>query len=91
MSNFSSTISSRFFNEDCVAGAKKYLADDSIDLIVTDPPYGIEGGTLHKHYHRDETFVVDGYVEVPRAEYASFSEQWIREAARVLRPGGRGY
>ncbi len=80
-----------FFNEDCVAGARAHLADNSIDLIVTDPPYGIGGDQLHKHYNRKEDLVLDGYVEVPKAEYADFSLAWIKEAERVLRPGGSLY
>lgn len=67
------------------------MPDDSVDLIITDPPYGIKGDTLHKHYNRDETYVVSGYVEIPEEEYGEFSEQWIAEAARILRPGGSMY
>ncbi len=80
-----------FYNEDCVLGSKKYIDSNSIDLIITDPPYGIEGDTLHKHYNRNEGFVVDGYIEVPKREYADFSVRWIREAERILRPGGSMY
>jgi site-specific DNA-methyltransferase (adenine-specific) len=80
-----------FYNEDCIEGAKKYLKSDSIDLIVSDPPYGINGDKLDKHYNRDESNVLDGYVEVPEKEYPEFSEKWIKEAARVLRPGGSIY
>jgi site-specific DNA-methyltransferase (adenine-specific) len=35
--------------------------------------------------------VVKGYVEISQAEYGEFSLQWIREAERVLRPGGSVY
>lgn len=80
-----------FYNIDCIEGAQKYLADNSVDLIITDPPYGIAGDTLHKHYNRNEGNVLDGYIEIPSEEYPSFSRQWIREAARVLRPGGSVY
>ncbi|MDR1788312.1 MAG: site-specific DNA-methyltransferase [Treponema sp.] len=80
-----------FYNDDCISGAQKYLKNDSIDLMITDPPYGIAGNTLHKHYHRDESNVIDGYVEIPSAEYPAFSQKWIREAERVLRPGGSIY
>ncbi len=79
------------YNEDCISGAVSHLADASVDLIVTDPPYGIEGDRLHRHYNRDERYVVDGYVEVDRRRYASFSRAWIAQAARVLRPGGQMY
>jgi len=83
--------SSLFVNDDCVAGATAHLADASVDLIVTDPPYGIGGDRLHRHYNRDESFVVGDYIEVPAAEYNAFSRRWIREAERVLRPGGSLY
>jgi site-specific DNA-methyltransferase (adenine-specific) len=80
-----------YVNEDCVAGAKKHLADASVDLIITDPPYGINGDRLHQHYNRNEQFVVDGYVEVPAHKYNQFSHDWIAQAERVLRPGGQIY
>jgi site-specific DNA-methyltransferase (adenine-specific) len=43
---------------------------------------------LHQHSTRNEVFVVDGYIEIPLSEYADFSVNGIREAERVLRPGG---
>jgi site-specific DNA-methyltransferase (adenine-specific) len=80
-----------FYNGDCISGAARYIPSGSADLIITDPPYGICGDTLHKHYNRNETFVVDGYVEIPEEEYGNFSLRWIREAERVLKPGGSIY
>jgi site-specific DNA-methyltransferase (adenine-specific) len=84
-------MQNKFYNTDCIDGAQKYLGDDSVDLIITDPPYGIEGDKLDKHYNRNENFVIDGYVEIPKKEYASFSEKWILEAERILKPGGSIY
>lgn len=80
-----------FCNIDCIEGAKKYLENASIDLIITDPPYGIGGDTLHKHYNRNEDWVLDGYIEVPPEEYRDFTFKWIKEAERVLKPGGGIY
>ncbi|MDH7593686.1 MAG: site-specific DNA-methyltransferase [Methanomicrobiales archaeon] len=79
------------YNIDCVEGARRHLQDGSVDLIFTDPPYGIQSDRLHLHYNRDEGYVLDGYVEVRKEEYAEFSERWIKEAERVLRPGGSLY
>ncbi|MFA5613219.1 MAG: site-specific DNA-methyltransferase [Methanoculleus sp.] len=80
-----------FYNGDCVAGAAEHIPDDAVDLIITDPPYGIDGDRLHRHYNRDEEFVVEGYVEVPADEYGEFSRAWIQQAERILRPGGSLY
>ncbi|MCA9434630.1 MAG: site-specific DNA-methyltransferase [Candidatus Omnitrophica bacterium] len=80
-----------FFNEDCIEGCKRHIPDGSVDLIITDPPYGISGDTLHKHYNRKEEFVIDGYIEVPQEDYAEFTRNWVRQAERILRPGGSIY
>ncbi|MFN2449655.1 MAG: site-specific DNA-methyltransferase [Candidatus Baltobacteraceae bacterium] len=80
-----------FVNADCVKAAAARLADGSVDLIITDPPYGIAGDCLHRHYNRDERFVVEGYLEVEPALYNAFSRAWLAQAARVLRPGGQMY
>lgn len=80
-----------FFNEDCIEGCKAHIPGNFVDLIITDPPYGIGGDGLHKHYNRKEEFVIDGYIEVPAVEYPRFSCEWIREAHRILRPGGSIY
>lgn len=76
---------------DCIEGSRKYLPDESVDLIITDPPYGISADSLHKHYHRDENHVIEGYIEVKKSDYFDFSLKWIKEAERVLRPGGTIY
>ena len=80
-----------FFNEDCIEGCKRHIPDNSVNLIVTDPPYGIGGDKIHKHYNRKEEFVIDGYIEVPAEEYPEFSRSWISQAHRILRPGGSIY
>ena len=35
--------------------------------------------------------MVEGYVDIPASEYGSFSLNWIREAERILKPGGAIY
>jgi site-specific DNA-methyltransferase (adenine-specific) len=70
---------------------REHIQDNSVDLIFTDPPYGIEGDKLDTHYNRNESHVVPGYVEVALETYDQFSTDWITECARVLRPGGSMY
>jgi len=84
-------MSHRVYNQSCIEGMREHVTDNSVDLIFTDPPYGIEGDTLDVLYHRDEGNVVPGYIDVPLKNYAQFSKDWINECARVLRPGGSIY
>lgn len=81
----------KVYNQSCIEGMREHIKDGSVDLIFTDPPYGIDGDQLDAHYHRDEGKVVPGYIDVPLKEYANFSNNWINECARVLRPGGSLY
>lgn len=81
----------RVYNQNCIEGLRQHVSDGSVDLIFTDPPYGIDGDGLDVHYHRDESNVVPGYIDVPLTQYAKFSQDWISECARVLRPGGSIY
>ena len=81
----------KVYNENCIQGMRNHVLDNSIDLIFTDPPYGIDGDNLDVHYNRDESVVVPGYIDVPLSQYAQFSVDWIKECERVLRPGGTMY
>lgn len=79
------------YNCCCIEGMNSHLEDESVDLIFTDPPYGIDGDKIDVVYHRDESHVVPGYIDVPLSNYNKFSQDWISQAARVLRPGGSIY
>lgn len=79
------------YNQDCIKGMREHISDHSVDLIFTDPPYGIGGDKLDAHYNRKTAHVVDGYVEVASETYDQFSKDWITECARCLRPGGSIY
>lgn len=57
------------------------LDDDSVDLVVTDPPFNVRfsdygGGTNDS---------------IPPNEYAWWTHDWVKESLRVLRPGGQLY
>lgn len=57
----------------------KKLENESIDLIVTDPPYN-----LSKDYGNNKD-------NLSFEEYIEFSRAWIKEAVRVLKPNGTIY
>ena len=75
------------FCGDCVAGMAA-LPPDSADLIATDPPFAIDFKAARTNYNRADSRVLEGYNEIPAAEYADFSRDWMREAHRLLKPTG---
>lgn len=78
------------YNEDCVLGSKKYLSDESVDLFVCDPPFGIGESSFDKHYNRDNSNVLGGYVEAPD-NYEEWCNEWVSEMYRVLKSNGTAY
>ena len=80
-----------FYNEDCILGAKEHIADESVDLIITDPPFGINGDKPSRAYRRKEEFVLPGYIEIKQSNYLEFTEDWVYQAERILKPGGQIY
>ncbi len=79
----------RIYNEDCIQGANR-LEFESVDLVVCDPPFGINEGQFDKHYNRKAENVLAGYTEAP-PEYAEWTLQWMAEAVRILKPSGSLY
>ena len=67
------------YNMDCVLGMKEKIDDESIDLIIADPPYFKVIGEKWDYMWRTEE------------DYLAWSKTWICEASRVLRKGGSFY
>ncbi len=61
---------------DCVAGMREHLADASVDVVVTSPPYNLG---IAYNTHDDSR---------PRSSYLEWCAVWAREVRRVLAPGG---
>lgn len=78
------------WNEDCITGAPKRVADETIDLGIYDPPFGIGEASFDKYYRREAKFTIPGYVEAPK-EYRPWTLKWMAEAKRILKPNGCMY
>lgn len=64
----------KIIHGDCIEEMKK-LEENSIDSIVTDPPYGL-------------AFMGKSWDDFEPKEYQKFCENWGSEVLRVLKPGG---
>ena len=62
-------------NEDCILGMKK-IPDDSIDIIICDPPYNI-GKDFGNNSDKQE---MNTYLE--------WCDEWIEQCIRILKPDG---
>jgi len=78
------------WNEDCITGAELHLADRTADLIICDPPFGINESKLDQIYKRRKGDVIPGYVEAPD-DYYTFTLAWMEQAKRVLKDDGSLY
>jgi DNA modification methylase len=69
--------------EDCVEGMAERLDENSVDCVITDPPYGIDftGRTDKKKKHDS----------IQNADDWELFEDFLSEARRVLRPDGHIY
>ena len=66
------------------------LPNDCVDLIFADPPYNLQ---LDKNLYRPNNSKVDAVDDEwdqfeSFEEYDNFSEEWLKEARRVLKPSG---
>lgn len=62
----------RIFHEKIEDGSKN-LRDNSVDMVIADPPYSIGVGGAKWDVVKD---------------YMPFALSWLRECVRLLRPGG---
>ncbi len=79
------------YYEDCIANIPKRIDDESIDLIIADPPFGIRFDGKGSQYNRKSEFVVSGYSEIKQANYHEFSKAWIKAIYPILKETGSAY
>ena len=75
--------------EDCVTGMRQ-LPDESIDLVIADPPFGISFDGKSSVYNRDERLVIEGYEETNES-YHKFTANWLAELPRILKSESSAY
>lgn len=78
------------YHMDCLEGMK-HLPEQSVDLVITDPPFAIEFKAKRSNYNRTQSRVIEGYNEIPRERYYDFTLQWMKEVHRLLKDSGSMY
>ena len=81
--------------EDCVE-AMKQIPDNSIDLVIADPPYNASKGNVWKWDNSIElpgfggawSKIMANWDSMPLSEYFAFTIAWLTEVRRIVRPTG---
>lgn len=68
----------KIYNEDCIYGMKK-IDDDSVDIIICDPPYNIGKNFGNNSDKQDMN------------KYLNWCDEWINQCVRILKPNGTLY
>ena len=82
-------------NQDCVEGMKS-LEDNTVDLIIADPPCNLSKGGEWKWDNSVKlegmggnwNKVMESWDNMSLSEYFSFTITWLTEAQRILKPTG---
>lgn len=83
------------YKMDCIEGMTS-LPDNSVDLIIADPPYNLSKGgnwswdnsVVLKGLGGNWNKVMESWDAMPLEEYWKFTLAWISEAKRILKPSG---
>lgn len=76
--------------DDCL-NILKEIPDESIDLIVTDPPYNVSNKGKFEIKEKQYKRICEEWDVFTKEEYLKFTIQWLKECNRVLKNGGAIY
>lgn len=76
--------------ESCITGMEK-IQDESVDLLVTDPPFGIDFHKVGSQYNRKQKDLGKNYIEIKNENYYEFTKDWLTQVYRCLKPSGSGF
>jgi len=81
--------------EDCVEGMRERLADDSVDCVITDPPYGMSFQSCGQTETTEEGDRVKSWPEIDGdgtlEEAVELLKNTLGQITRVLKDGGHAY
>ena len=88
-------IINSIINKDCIEEMKK-INDNSIDLIIADPPYNLSKGNTVKVGKLQQDIgmggkwnkVMENWDNMPFSDYIDFTIEWLTEAKRILKDTG---
>jgi len=80
----------RLYNGNCL-DILPIIDSKSIDLIIADPPFGIDFKTYKSNYNRKSNKIFEGYTEIRKIDYYQFTYNWIAIIQNLLKDSGSVY
>lgn len=78
----------KIYCEDCLETLSK-IDDDSIDLVITSPPYNKGYWSKNEHFHHKKKIEYDGFNDcLSPEEYEKWQRTILDECIRVIKPTG---
>ncbi len=78
------------YNIDCLKGLEQ-VKPESVDLLLTDPPFGINFHKVGTQYNRSQKELGKMYSEVSEEDYYDFTLNWIKLAWKSMKPTANGF
>lgn len=75
--------------EDCIPGMREF-PPNCVDLVIADPPFGLNFSGKESVYNRKKNLVLDSYHEINN-EYSQFTETWLALIQRIMKPEATAY
>ena len=75
---------------DCINGLAQ-VKKNSIDLLLTDPPFGIDFHKVGTQYNRKQKELGKMYHEVPAEDYYDFTMNWLKGCRGAMKPDASGF
>ena len=84
-------IEIKLYNEDCNVALKK-IQENSIDLIITDPPYNLgnfmKNRDTNLHKMRENFFATAGWDNIDFDDWYKSMDQFFKMSAKIMKKGG---
>lgn len=81
----------RLYNQNCILAMKK-IEEESVDLIVTDPPYNLGNFMINRDTNlskmRDNFFATAGWDNMNFDDWVQSMDDFFESSARVMKKGG---
>lgn len=79
----------KIYNKDCLEGLDQ-IEPESVDLLLTDPPFGIDFDKVGAQYNRKQKDLGEIYTEI-KEDYYDFTLQWLQATWLAMKPTASGF